>query len=150
MDPLRLVSKIPGGLEIPRLRDRLVHIIADFRTQTSLREGCNSILHHDCLHLAQVHPCAIRIARVQRPLCSPLTPWSHCLCIMLLCLCTCPAAAEHYHSGSHSSAGILKGAAVALALRPEWRRASGEEVCIEADSCGVHACSGCTWRCAMR
>ena len=54
MDPLRLVQKIPAGLEIPRLRDRLVHIIADFRTQTSLREGCNAILHHDCLHLAQV------------------------------------------------------------------------------------------------
>lgn len=59
MDPLRLVQKIPAGLEIPRLRDRLVHIIADFRTQTSLREGCNTILHHDCLSLAQVstpHP----------------------------------------------------------------------------------------------
>lgn len=56
MDPLRLVQKIPAGLEIPRLRDRLVHIIADFRTQTSLREGCNTILHHDCLSLAQVPP----------------------------------------------------------------------------------------------
>ncbi|BDA42740.1 Vacuolar protein sorting-associated protein 41 homolog [Coccomyxa sp. Obi] len=53
VDPLRLVQKIPVGLEIPRLRDRLVHIIADFRTQTSLREGCNTILHHDCLSLAQ-------------------------------------------------------------------------------------------------
>lgn len=54
MDPLRLVQKIPAGLRIPNLRDRLVHIIADFRTQTSLREGCNTILHHDCLALAQV------------------------------------------------------------------------------------------------
>ena len=54
VDPLRLVQKIPAGLEIPNLRDRLVHIIADFRTQTSLREGCNTILHHDCLVLAQV------------------------------------------------------------------------------------------------
>ena len=54
MDPLRLVQKIPAGLQIPDLRDRLVHIIADFRTQTSLREGCNNILHHDCLVLAQV------------------------------------------------------------------------------------------------
>ena len=53
VDPLRLVRQIPCGLAIPRLRDRLVHIIADFRTQTSLREGCNAILHHDCLHLAQ-------------------------------------------------------------------------------------------------
>lgn len=54
VDPLRLVQKIPAGLAIPNLRDRLVHIIADFRTQTSLREGCNTILHHDCLVLAQV------------------------------------------------------------------------------------------------
>lgn len=28
-------------------------IIADFRTQTSLREGCNAILRSDCLHLVQ-------------------------------------------------------------------------------------------------
>ena len=54
VDPLRLVQRIPAGLQIPDLRDRLVHIIADFRTQTSLREGCNRILHHDCLVLAQV------------------------------------------------------------------------------------------------
>ena len=54
MDPLRLVQPDPAAAyAIPRLRDRLVHIIADFRTQTSLREGCNAILHHDCLHLAQ-------------------------------------------------------------------------------------------------
>lgn len=34
-------------------RDRLRAIIADFRTQTSLREGCNAILRSDCLHLVQ-------------------------------------------------------------------------------------------------
>ena len=56
VDPLRLVQRIPAGLQIPDLRDRLVHIIADFRTQTSLREGCNNILRHDCLVLAQVTP----------------------------------------------------------------------------------------------
>jgi hypothetical protein len=32
-------------------RDRLRAIISDFRTQTSLREGCNAILRSDCLHL---------------------------------------------------------------------------------------------------
>lgn len=31
-----------------------VRIIAEFRTQTSLSEGCNAILRHDCLVLAQV------------------------------------------------------------------------------------------------
>jgi hypothetical protein len=54
VDPLRLVRRIPDGLAIPRLRDRLVRIIADFRTQTSLRQGCAAILEHDCLALAQV------------------------------------------------------------------------------------------------
>jgi len=45
------VKRIPKGTEIPRLRDRLRAIIADFRTQTSLREGCNVILRSDCAHL---------------------------------------------------------------------------------------------------
>jgi len=38
---------------------RKVRIIADFRTQTSLREGANTILHHDCILLAQVRPHAV-------------------------------------------------------------------------------------------
>lgn len=54
VNPLRLLQRIPLGVPIQDLRDRLVHIIADFRTQTSLREGCNNILHTDCLLLAQV------------------------------------------------------------------------------------------------
>jgi hypothetical protein len=54
VDPLRLVQQIPAGMAIPRLRDRLVNIIADFRTQTQLRQGCNTILCHDCIALAQV------------------------------------------------------------------------------------------------
>jgi hypothetical protein len=37
----------------PVVRDRLRAIITDFRTQTSLREGCNAILRSDCLHLVQ-------------------------------------------------------------------------------------------------
>jgi hypothetical protein len=35
------------------LRDRLRAIIADFRTQSSLREGCCAILRSDCVHLMQ-------------------------------------------------------------------------------------------------
>ena len=54
VNPLRLLQQIPNGMSVEGLRDRLVHIIADFRTQTSLREGCNTILHTDCLLLAQV------------------------------------------------------------------------------------------------
>ena len=58
VNPLRLLQRIPNGMSVEGLRDRLVHIIADFRTQTSLRQGCNTILHTDCLLLAQVTPAA--------------------------------------------------------------------------------------------
>ncbi|KAK8598630.1 hypothetical protein V6N13_094594 [Hibiscus sabdariffa] len=34
-----------------RLRDRLVKIITDYRTETSLRHGCNDILKADCVNL---------------------------------------------------------------------------------------------------
>ncbi|KAG2441412.1 hypothetical protein HYH02_010000 [Chlamydomonas schloesseri] len=51
VDPLLLVRRIPRGMEVERLRDRLRAIIADYRTQTSLREGCNAILRSDCRHL---------------------------------------------------------------------------------------------------
>ena len=54
VNPLRLITRIPEGMAIARLRDRIVQIVADFRTQTSLREGCNTILHTDCVLLAQV------------------------------------------------------------------------------------------------
>ncbi|KAB1227360.1 hypothetical protein CJ030_MR1G005938 [Morella rubra] len=51
LDPLYIVNMVPDGLEIPRLRDRLVKIITDYRTETSLRHGCNDILKADCVNL---------------------------------------------------------------------------------------------------
>ncbi|THF94930.1 hypothetical protein TEA_010772 [Camellia sinensis var. sinensis] len=51
LDPLYIVNIVPNGLEIPRLRDRLVKIITDYRTETSLRHGCNDILKADCVNL---------------------------------------------------------------------------------------------------
>ncbi|KAF7805659.1 vacuolar protein sorting-associated protein 41-like protein [Senna tora] len=51
LDPLYIVNKVPYGLEIPRLRDRLVKVITDYRTETSLRNGCNDILKADCVNL---------------------------------------------------------------------------------------------------
>ncbi|KAG4979909.1 hypothetical protein JHK82_033151 [Glycine max] len=51
LDPLYIVNKVPNGLEIPRLRDRLVKIITDYRTETSLRHGCNDIIKADCVNL---------------------------------------------------------------------------------------------------
>ncbi|MCO5579749.1 hypothetical protein L7F22_033609 [Adiantum nelumboides] len=52
IDPLHLVSKVPNGMQIPRLRDRLVKIVTDYRTETSLRNGCNNILKADCVNLS--------------------------------------------------------------------------------------------------
>ncbi|KAJ6837104.1 vacuolar protein sorting-associated protein 41-like protein isoform X2 [Iris pallida] len=51
LDPLYIVSMVPTGLRIPRLRDRLVKIVTDYRTETSLRHGCNDILKADCVNL---------------------------------------------------------------------------------------------------
>ncbi|GAA0152915.1 membrane traffic protein [Lithospermum erythrorhizon] len=51
LDPLYIVNMVPEGLEIPRLRDRLVKIVTDYRTETSLRHGCNDILKADCVNL---------------------------------------------------------------------------------------------------
>ena len=51
VDPLRVITRIPKGMEIWNLRKRLCHIIADYRTQTSLQEGCNNILKADCVQL---------------------------------------------------------------------------------------------------
>ncbi|OAY38116.1 vacuolar protein sorting-associated protein 41 homolog [Manihot esculenta] len=51
LDPLYIVNMVPNGMEIPRLRDCLVKIITDYRTETSLRHGCNDILKADCVNL---------------------------------------------------------------------------------------------------
>ncbi|XP_050378991.1 vacuolar protein sorting-associated protein 41 homolog isoform X2 [Argentina anserina] len=51
LDPLYIVNMVPNGLEIPRLRDRLVKIVTNYRTETSLRHGCNDILKADIVNL---------------------------------------------------------------------------------------------------
>lgn len=52
IDPLRVVSQIPKHMQVENLRGRLVKIITDFRTQMCLQQGCNTILRHDCVVLA--------------------------------------------------------------------------------------------------
>ena len=81
VNPLRLLQRMPEGMAIHNLRDRLVHIIADFRTQTSLREGCNTILHTDCLLLAQVR----YAAHIWFLLHSSLLSSSRLLCLPGMC-----------------------------------------------------------------
>jgi len=53
VDPIKLIRRIPNGMTIPHLRDRLVKIISDYNLQMSLREGCNRILKSDCVDLTQ-------------------------------------------------------------------------------------------------
>lgn len=53
VDPIKLIKRIPEGLEIEGLRDRLVKIISDFNLQMSLREGCNLVLKADCVDLME-------------------------------------------------------------------------------------------------
>ena len=52
LNPLRVLRHLPEGVPIPHLRDRLARIVSDFRTQSSLREGCNAILKADCAQAA--------------------------------------------------------------------------------------------------
>lgn len=51
VDPLRLIRRVPNGMSIDGLRDRVVKIIADYSLQCRLREGCNQILKNDCVSL---------------------------------------------------------------------------------------------------
>ncbi|KAF5836122.1 hypothetical protein DUNSADRAFT_6375 [Dunaliella salina] len=60
INPLSIIRRLPTGTSIPRLRDRVISIIADFRTQTSLHEGCNTILRADCAHLMAKFYASIR------------------------------------------------------------------------------------------
>ena len=56
VDPLRLIKRVPNGMAIEGLRDRLVKIIADYSLQCRLREGCNRILTSDLSALfAKLH-----------------------------------------------------------------------------------------------
>ncbi|KAJ3297142.1 Vacuolar protein sorting-associated protein 41 [Borealophlyctis nickersoniae] len=51
INPIRLVQRIPDGLEIPGLRNALVKIMSDYGIQMSLREGCEKILVSDTVEL---------------------------------------------------------------------------------------------------
>ena len=53
-----------------------VRIISEYRTQTSLSEGCNAILRHDCVSLAQVLSCPVEQGRAHRAWTLPPVPAS--------------------------------------------------------------------------
>ncbi|KAI7847520.1 hypothetical protein BDC45DRAFT_525781 [Circinella umbellata] len=52
IEPLRLIKRIPDGLEIPGLKEALLKILQDYNLQMSLHEGCEKILVSDSVFLA--------------------------------------------------------------------------------------------------
>ncbi|EFJ13380.1 hypothetical protein SELMODRAFT_424584 [Selaginella moellendorffii] len=45
---MQVINRIPKDMPVPRLRDRLVKVIMDYKTEALLREGCNNILKLKC------------------------------------------------------------------------------------------------------
>lgn len=52
IDPIRIIRRIRNGLEIPGLKESLIKILQDFNLQTSLMEGCGTVLNSDCTDLS--------------------------------------------------------------------------------------------------
>lgn len=52
VDPLQLLERIPPGMHIPHLRDKVIRIIADYRTQLTLCSGASQVLRRDCVALS--------------------------------------------------------------------------------------------------
>lgn len=51
IDPISLVKKIPDGMQIPRLKHKLISIINDHSLQLTLQQGCQEILKNDMKEL---------------------------------------------------------------------------------------------------
>ena len=60
VDPLKVVKRIPKGMVIDGLKEKLIKIISDYHLQMSLKEGCEQILKSDVVGLEK------RLDRVQR------------------------------------------------------------------------------------
>ncbi|OCH94458.1 vacuolar protein sorting-associated protein 41 [Obba rivulosa] len=91
IDPIRLIRRIRNGLEIPGLKGALIKILHDFNLQTSLLEGCQTILEGDCADLAkQLYKDQTNgfflSAKTPCPICSlPLYQTPNTLTLLFLC-----------------------------------------------------------------
>ncbi|KAI0089341.1 vacuolar assembling protein VPS41 [Irpex rosettiformis] len=91
IDPIRLIRRIKNGLEIPGLKAALIKILHDFNLQSSLLEGCQTILNGDSSDLAQkLHTNQTRgfplSGKLQCLICSlPLIETSQSLLLLFLC-----------------------------------------------------------------
>jgi len=91
IDPIRIIRRIKNGLEIPGLKGALIKILHDFNLQTSLLEGCQTILDGDCAELAQTlhrnqSSGFFLSAQTHCPICDlPLHQRLHGLTLLYLC-----------------------------------------------------------------
>ncbi|KZT06554.1 vacuolar protein sorting-associated protein 41 [Laetiporus sulphureus 93-53] len=91
IDPIRLIRRIKNGLEIPGLKGALIKILHDFNLQTSLLEGCQTIMDGDGAELARnLHRNQTSgfflSAHTHCPVCSlPLQHQLHGLTLLFLC-----------------------------------------------------------------
>ncbi|PSS08839.1 hypothetical protein PHLCEN_2v3454 [Hermanssonia centrifuga] len=123
INPIRLIRRIKNGLEIPGLKGALIKILHDFNLQTSLLEGCQTILNGDCSELAQtLHKDQtagfLLNGRATCPICSlPLMETSQSLLLLFLC-----RHVVHAHCTgktnllSHSDVGARSGISGKIAL----------------------------------
>jgi hypothetical protein len=51
LDARRFITRIPADAHIEGLRDKLTNILATYTLESSLRQGCNTILKTDCVAL---------------------------------------------------------------------------------------------------
>ncbi|WWC72071.1 uncharacterized protein I206_106031 [Kwoniella pini CBS 10737] len=74
INPIRLISRIRDGLEIPGLKEGVVSVLTGMNLQVSLLEGCQHILNGDCSNLAV----ELQAAQVGSTRCSPTSECALC------------------------------------------------------------------------
>eukprot|EP01026_Neomeris_dumetosa_P073928 TRINITY_DN7654_c0_g1_i1.p2 TRINITY_DN7654_c0_g1~~TRINITY_DN7654_c0_g1_i1.p2 ORF type:complete len:432 (-),score=50.12 TRINITY_DN7654_c0_g1_i1:261-1556(-) len=52
INPEKVIQKIPEGMVVQKLRDRLVYIIRDYKLQMQLTRGSSTIIRSDCIQLS--------------------------------------------------------------------------------------------------
>ena len=71
VDPLMLIDRIPEGLEIPRMRDKLVTILREYSFATRMHAGCVQVAERDSFALAME---SVRVRR--RAVCYTPSGWN--------------------------------------------------------------------------
>lgn len=67
VDPLMLIDRVPAGLEIPRMRDKLVTILREYSFATRMHAGCVQVAERDSFEVAMQSVSARRRAVCYHP-----------------------------------------------------------------------------------